>query len=340
MKILSSIILIVSFIFAVDYQSQIQPIFNANCGNCHLGNSSGGLNLSTYDNLMEGSDDGAVIIPGNHEQSILWDEINTGSMPAGNNPELSDEEIDLIAQWIDEGALEEEAQVEGCTDPNAITCDDILVDPYFPACDTCSEDIPCENYYNEDAVVDNGLCMYNVIPEYDQFFIDILENGFQLDWSAFSPPVEITQYVMQRCVDIDADGDGNFDDDGDGEFEYENCVMLIDQYEPYYLDTSYFDEYSLEDDNPMKYTLYVDYPNNVYWGSAHGYYYYEGGENLCTLGDVNLDSIINVIDIVTLVNYIFGAGSFNDEQLCAGDLNGDGIINVIDIVNVVNIILS
>ena len=29
--------------FAVDYNSQIQPIFNNNCGNCHLGNSSSGL---------------------------------------------------------------------------------------------------------------------------------------------------------------------------------------------------------------------------------------------------------------------------------------------------------
>ena len=57
------------------------------------------------------------------------------------------------------------------------------------------------------------------------------------------------------------------------------------------------------------------------------------------LGDVSGDGIINVIDIVTLVNYILG-GSLTDEGLCASDLNEDGLINVIDIVTLVNIILS
>ena len=56
----------IAFCF-VDYETQIQPIFNANCGNCHLGNSSGGLNLSNYDNLMSNN----VVVPGNHISSIL-----------------------------------------------------------------------------------------------------------------------------------------------------------------------------------------------------------------------------------------------------------------------------
>ena len=50
--------------------------------------------------------------------------------------------------------------------------------------------------------------------------------------------------------------------------------------------------------------------------------------------------MINVIDIVSLVNYILGAADFNSTQLCAADLNGDTIINVIDIVSLVNQILS
>ena len=61
---------------------------------------------------------------------------------------------------------------------------------------------------------------------------------------------------------------------------------------------------------------------------------------LCTLGDINQDNLINVIDIVSLVNYILGSVDFDVAQLCAADLNGDTIINVIDIVSLVNIILS
>ena len=36
-----------------------------------------------------------------------------------------------------------------------------------------------------------------------------------MDWSSFIPPVDIIQYVMQRCVDFDGDSDG------DGELEYD-----------------------------------------------------------------------------------------------------------------------
>ena len=43
-KILSIIITITFIVGSVDYTTQIQPIFNSNCGGCHLSNSAGGLN--------------------------------------------------------------------------------------------------------------------------------------------------------------------------------------------------------------------------------------------------------------------------------------------------------
>ena len=46
----------------VDYNSEIQSIFNNNCGNCHLGGSSGGLNLSNYDSVMEGGNGVEVLL--------------------------------------------------------------------------------------------------------------------------------------------------------------------------------------------------------------------------------------------------------------------------------------
>jgi len=97
----------ITTIFAVDYTEEIQPIFDNNCGNCHLDNSSGGLNLSSYDDLMLND----VIIPGNHASSELYDRITRPEGVPGNMPpqgSLSQEEIDLIALWIDEGALEQE----------------------------------------------------------------------------------------------------------------------------------------------------------------------------------------------------------------------------------------
>ena len=55
-----------------------------------------------------------------------------------------------------------------------------------------------------------------------------------------------------------------------------------------------------------------------------------------SLGDLNNDSQINVIDIVQLVNLILNDGSFNT----TADINFDNLNNVIDIVNLVNIILT
>ena len=110
-------------------------------------------------------------------------------------------------------------------------------------------------------------------------------------------------------------------------------MQFLDEFDSQYA-------YSLDDTVAIKYTLSIYYPNNNYWGSAFGNYYFEvdNGTNV-DLGDLNFDGILNVIDIVTLVNGILGTG-FTSEQLEVADLNQDGIVNVIDIVTLVNIILS
>ena len=103
------LILTIGPLFAqVDYYTQIQTIFNDNCTSCHINGGAyyAGLDLANYDSLMLGSNNGDVVIPGDHASSLLWQEIDNGNMPPGNNDDLSYEEIDLIAQWIDEGALE------------------------------------------------------------------------------------------------------------------------------------------------------------------------------------------------------------------------------------------
>ena len=95
----------------VDYESQIQTVIDANCTNsgCHTngGGYQNGLDLSSYDNLMTGdSQNGPVVIPLDHANSLLWQKVNSGAMPPGNSPDLSGDEVNLIASWIDEGALE------------------------------------------------------------------------------------------------------------------------------------------------------------------------------------------------------------------------------------------
>ena len=70
------------------------------------------------------------------------------------------------------------------------------------------------------------------------------------------------------------------------------------------------------------------------------YIFVPSDDSQCILGDINQDSIINVIDIVSMVNYILLGTGLEANQICAADLNSDNIINVIDIVSIVNIILN
>ena len=64
-------------------------------------------------------------------------------------------------------------------------------------------------------------------------------------------------------------------------------------------------------------------------------YIYLGGEEV-VLGDVNGDSIINVLDLVQLVNLILSGSSVSTES----DMNGDGTLNVLDVVQLANLILD
>lgn len=86
----------------VDYGTQIQTIFDNNCTSCH--GYSGGLNLTSYDGLMAGGNSGDVIVPDNHSSSLLWQQVESGDMP--QNGSLSSDEVNLIATWIDEGAVQ------------------------------------------------------------------------------------------------------------------------------------------------------------------------------------------------------------------------------------------
>ena len=57
---------------------------------------------------------------------------------------------------------------------------------------------------------------------------------------------------------------------------------------------------------------------------------------LLSLGDLNQDSLINILDVILMINIILNNDDFND----LADMNIDGVINVLDIVNLVNIILN
>jgi hypothetical protein len=105
------------------YARHIYPVLDANCVSCH-GRSKvkGALRLDTYNRLMRGGEDGAIIIPGNPDRSTLWKRITLPKddkkfMPSDGKPPLKPEEIAWIKAWIQQGASPEVKSLVGINVP-------------------------------------------------------------------------------------------------------------------------------------------------------------------------------------------------------------------------------
>jgi len=86
---------------SVSFRNNVQPIFASRCVACHGGTN--GLYLDTYDNVMKGGVNGAVIIPGDVYNSRLAYYVYSGYMPFRSTP-LTPVEIQTILDWIAAGA--------------------------------------------------------------------------------------------------------------------------------------------------------------------------------------------------------------------------------------------
>lgn len=85
------------------YSATIGPLLQARCASCHGEAGLKGLNMTTYQALMIGSQSGSVIIPGNAVFSLL---VQKQSEQQPHFGQFSPEELKLIINWINAGAPE------------------------------------------------------------------------------------------------------------------------------------------------------------------------------------------------------------------------------------------
>ena len=85
------------------YTDLISGILITRCETCHGESAQGGLDLSTYAGIIAGSENGIVIIPGDPEASLLVGKT-TGDEP--HFSQFSNQELDLLREWIESGAPE------------------------------------------------------------------------------------------------------------------------------------------------------------------------------------------------------------------------------------------
>jgi uncharacterized membrane protein/mono/diheme cytochrome c family protein len=92
------------------YAKHIYPIMDANCIGCHgEAKSKGGLQMDSYDLLMQGGQDGPVVIAGEPDKSLLLQRVtlplnHKKFMPAEGKPPLKPQDIAWIKAWIQQGA--------------------------------------------------------------------------------------------------------------------------------------------------------------------------------------------------------------------------------------------
>jgi len=98
---------------ALDYSRQIRPILSNNCFKCHGPDEQerkGGLRLDLGESALKLADSGsAAIVPGRPEESALVARITAAEAdelmpPPSSNKKLTPHEIELLQQWIKQGA--------------------------------------------------------------------------------------------------------------------------------------------------------------------------------------------------------------------------------------------
>ena len=105
----------------VSYSGDVQPIFKASCIECHDKSSEGyavsGFSLGDYDSVMKGTRFGPVVIANSSISSTLYLVIasktspeihmpphHDNSLAEGRGRPLSENQIEIIQRWIDQGA--------------------------------------------------------------------------------------------------------------------------------------------------------------------------------------------------------------------------------------------
>ena len=69
-------------------------------------------------------------------------------------------------------------------------------------------------------------------------------------------------------------------------------------------------------------------------------FWFQDTSSCSEIGDINFDSIINILDIIVLISFILEENYPDYQEFIISDINLDGFIDVLDVVEILNIILN
>lgn len=97
----------------ISFEKEVFPILKSNCLPCHLAENENpsGLALDNYETLMKGGNHGNTVVPGKPKESNFYLKLLPnppfGKQMARNKKKLTEEEVKVIYDWIEQGAKKE-----------------------------------------------------------------------------------------------------------------------------------------------------------------------------------------------------------------------------------------
>jgi mono/diheme cytochrome c family protein len=95
----------------ISFSKEIAPVLLENCKGCHINGrqAAGGLRMDDIQQLLQGGDSGSLLDTQTPAESLIVKKLRGTAggqrMPAGGRPPLPIESINLIENWIREGAV-------------------------------------------------------------------------------------------------------------------------------------------------------------------------------------------------------------------------------------------
>ncbi|QDV13478.1 Planctomycete cytochrome C [Rosistilla oblonga] len=105
------------------FETHVRAIFKKHCFHCHgeEEHPEGSLDLRLVRFMHSGGDSGPAIIPGAADESVLFQRMRDGEMPPDESKLCSEEELEIVRQWIEAGATTLRPEPESIDDTMLIT---------------------------------------------------------------------------------------------------------------------------------------------------------------------------------------------------------------------------
>ncbi len=187
----------------------IEPIFREKCNGCHNeSKKKGDLLLATTAGITGGGKSGPLFIPGDTEASLLLKRIHLPlddkkHMPPKGKAQLTDNEITLLAMWVDQGGTFDTKLAEYKTDE---ALDQLIGKYLIPEKDVLSLDVPPARMGTIEKLENLGFEILPVARD-----VPFLSARYKVDEKLDASKIRKLKKIAPQLISLDLSGTNSTD---------------------------------------------------------------------------------------------------------------------------------